>query len=216
MISQEEAAATHLYLVRHGETEYNRRHIVQGRGVDIPLNELGYRQAEALAERSVDFGLDVIYSSTLTRAKQTAHAVSQKNESVPVVYLRDLEEMSWGEFEGRERSDELKQVFIQMRDEWQGGNYTYSVGGGESAQDVQERGLKAMKYIVEKHQGERVMVVAHGRFLRVLIASLLDEYGLPRMEEIKHKNTCINYLTHTPAGFTAHYLNNIDHLATLA
>ncbi len=213
---QDGAAETHLYLVRHGQTEYNRRHIVQGRGVDIPLNALGQRQANALAKRSVDFELDVIYSSTLMRAKQTADAVAGKNETVPVVYLRDLEEMSWGEYEGMERTDELKNKFIQMRDEWQGGNYTFSLGGGESALDVQQRGLKAINYIVGRHQGERVMVVAHGRFLRVLIASLLDEYGLPRMEEIKHKNTCINYLTHTPAGYTAHYLNNIDHLAMLA
>lgn len=216
MIHQDDAAVTHLYLVRHGETEYNRRHIVQGRGVDIPLNDLGKMQAASLADRSVSFDLDVIYASTLIRARQTAEVVAQRNINLPLIFLKDLEEMSWGAYEGMERTDDLLEKFIQMRDEWRSGNYAFSLGGGESALDVQERGLRALNYIVDKHRGERVMVVAHGRFLRILIASVLQEYGLPRMEEIKHKNTCVNYLTHSVAGYEAHLLNDIDHLASLA
>ncbi len=206
---------THLYLVRHGETEYNRRRIVQGRGVDVPLNELGHRQARALADRSIQFDLDVIYASTLIRARETAQTVADANGDTPLVYLRDLEEMSWGTYEGLEVSGKMREEFDNMRDQWRAGNYEFSIGQGESALDVQKRGVAAINHIVSRNAGKKIMVVAHGRFLRIVIASILKEYGLQRMEEIKHANTGVNYLTHTDDGFLMRYLNNTDHLVSL-
>ncbi|MEM8485642.1 MAG: histidine phosphatase family protein [Bacteroidota bacterium] len=211
-----ENAVTHLFLVRHGETDYNKQGIVQGRGIDVPLNELGRRQARALASHAATFNLDVIYASTLIRAKQTAQTVALENQDKPLIYLNDLEEMSWGDYEGMHVTDALRDEFVRMREEWQQGNYTFSIGRGESALDVQQRALRGINYIIDNHAGERVMVVAHGRFLRILIASLLDAYGLQRMEEIKHANTGINYITHSAAGFEMQYLNNTDHLASLS
>ncbi|MFK7844771.1 MAG: histidine phosphatase family protein [Rhodothermales bacterium] len=206
---------THLYLVRHGETDYNRQGIVQGRGVDVPLNELGRRQALALAERAAGFDLDVVYGSTLLRAKQTAQTVAKENQNKPLIFLNDLEEMSWGNYEGMEVTSDLRLEFDRLRDEWSSGNHDFAIGEGESALEVQTRGLRGLNYILERHQGERVMVVAHGRFLRVLIASILKEYGLNRMEEIKHTNTGINYITHAASGYTMKYLNNTDHLVSI-
>ncbi len=211
-----QTALTHLYLVRHGETDYNRAGIVQGRGMDVPLNELGRRQAQALATHAASFDLDVIYASTLIRAKQTAQAVALENQNKPLKYLNDLEEMSWGDYEGLHVTDALRDEFVRLRQEWQQGNYTFSIGGGESALDVQQRALRGLEYILGNHTGQRVMVVAHGRFLRILISSILDAYGLQRMEEIKHANTGINYITHGPDGFAMHYLNNTDHLASIS
>lgn len=214
--AQDTHPVTHLFLVRHGETDYNRQGIVQGRGVDAPLNELGRRQARALAARAGGLELDVIYASTLIRARQTAQSVALENQNKPLIYLRDLEEMSWGAYEGMQVTDALREEFVQMRDEWQRGNYTFSIGGGESAHDVQQRALRGLNYILDNHAGERVMVVAHGRFLRVLLASILDAFGLQRMEEIKHANTGVNYVTHSHAGFEMQYLNNTDHLASIS
>ena len=68
---------THLFLVRHGETDYNRKGIVQGRGVDTPLNEKGLQQAQALARRMTDEAIDAVHSSPLTRALQTARCVAE-------------------------------------------------------------------------------------------------------------------------------------------
>jgi len=92
--------ATTLYFVRHGETDYNRNSIVQGRGVDAPLNERGRRQAEALARRFAAVPLDAIYASPLRRALETAEAVRRYHPDVPFFQVVDLEEMDWGELEG--------------------------------------------------------------------------------------------------------------------
>lgn len=82
-----------LYLVRHGETDYNRRRIMQGRRIDAPLNETGRAQAEALAERFADAPLDAIYSSTLKRADATADAIAARHPAAERHRLADLDEM---------------------------------------------------------------------------------------------------------------------------
>ena len=214
-MSNRSKQTTHLYLVRHGETDFNRRGIVQGRGVDVPLNNLGRLQAVALAERASSFALDAVYASTLLRARQTAQAVVKRQPALPLSFLRDLEEMSWGDYEGREVTPALRTEFDTLREAWRGGNYSFSIGNGESALDVQKRSLRALEYICDRHAGQRVMVVAHGRFLRILLASILTQFGLQRMEALKHSNTGINYLEHAGGVFTMQYLDNTDHLNSI-
>src|SRR5690606_28201169 len=85
---------TTLYLVRHGETDYNRASIMQGRRVDARLNAVGRAQAAALARRFARAPLDAIYTSTLARARETALAVAAVQPEATFVELSDLEEMS--------------------------------------------------------------------------------------------------------------------------
>lgn len=180
--------------------------------MDIPLNDEGRKQAVALAERAADLELDIVYSSTLLRAKETAQIVCDRCGQLPHTSLRDLEEMSWGVFEGRSRSPELQTTFRSMVAEWQSGNYGFAVEGGESVLDVQMRSKRALDKILSRHEGQRVFIVAHGRTLRILLATLLKEFGLQRMEEIKHHNTGLNHLVYENSGFEAKYLNDISHL----
>ena len=210
-MSMETNHITHLYLVRHAETDYNRNKIVQGRGVDVPLNELGLSQASELARRFQSIQLDAIYSSTLIRAVQTAKLIAGYHQ-VPLIQMRDLEEMSWGIYEGRARSPELIEAFKKMKDEWGNGNYAYGVEAGESILDVEERGLRAVNYIARKHIGDHVVLVAHGRFLRVILASILDGYGLKRMEEFDMQNTSFNHLIFHEGRFEAKVLQSTTHL----
>lgn len=210
-----EAPTTHLYLVRHGETEYNRNGMVQGRGINAPLNEMGRRQAEALAAHYASHEFNAIYSSTLLRALETARAVAAVHKHAPLVSLNDLEEMSWGSYEGLNVTAKMREDFNQMREEWRQGNLDFALAGGESARDVQQRAVSALDYIVQKHQGQRVMVVAHGRFLRILLATILSDFGITKMEEIQHTNTGVNYLTHVSDGFLPQFLDNTDHLVAL-
>ncbi|MEZ4699528.1 MAG: histidine phosphatase family protein [Rhodothermales bacterium] len=206
------AAATHLFLVRHGETDFNRQRIVQGRGVDVPLNETGRLQAGALARRAATLELDAIFASTLTRAGETADIVAEAVGAAQVHRLSDLEEMSWGVYEGRPRSPELKLAFREMRDRWGAGEYDYAVEQGESVYDVQRRGLAAIHHIVQAHPGQRVLVVTHGRFLRIILASLLPEYGLAQMEKLDHRNTALNHLVLVDGRFEAQVLDCVVHL----
>jgi probable phosphoglycerate mutase len=204
---------TTLYLVRHGETEYNRRGIVQGGGIDSTLNDTGRAQAGALARRLSAEPFDVVYSSTLRRAKQTADIVAAPHEPVSRRYLADLEEMAWGVYEGERPSSERDAALDAIKADWRSGNFDRAVDGGESIRDVQRRAHRALDHILGRDAGRRVLVVTHGRYLRVLLSSVLDEYGLHRMNDVGHANTCVNRLVHRDGRFRADLLNCTRHLA---
>ena len=203
---------TTLYLVRHGETEYNRQHMVQGRGVDAPLNEKGILQAKALAKNLQGKSIDVTYSSTLLRAKQTSEILIQELPHKTLICLRDLEEMSWGIYEGRARSTELDKAFGEMKAEWAKGNYAFKLKEGESLMEVQERGVRALNYIVSKHQGQHILIVSHGRFIRILLSAILDDYNLEGAKDVQQHNTALNHLIYNNDDYQSKTLNCIDHL----
>ena len=203
---------TTFYLVRHGQTEYNRKGIVQGRNIDSVLNATGRAQARKLARRLADMPFDAIYSSTMRRAVETADALAEAHPAAPRCALEDLEEMSWGVYEGQPATDEVLEAFDAVKKKWRAGHFDGAVEGGESVRGVQQRALRALDHIVEQHAGGTVLIVAHGRFLRILIATLLDDYGLERMHEVKHTNTAVNRLVCCGGTYTADLLNCTAHL----
>ena len=92
----------------------------------------GLSQASELARRFQSIKLDAVYTSTLIRAVQTARIILDDNKSLPLTKLRDLEEMSFGIYEGRSWSPELAEVFNLMKSQWSQGNYDYRIEGGET------------------------------------------------------------------------------------
>ncbi len=202
-----------IYLARHGETDYNRNRIVQGRGVNSQLNATGHAQAERLAARLADVRLDAIYSSPLTRARQTAQKV-REHQSEPVPPLRllsGLEEISWGELEGLPASRETRDAFDRLHAQWAEGDFDTPVSGGESIRDVQARVLDAWHTILDEEPDGEVLIVAHGRTMRVLLASILPGYGLERMQDVKHGNTSLNVLQVDGGRVTPTLLNCMSH-----
>lgn len=200
-----------LYVVRHGETEHNRRRLMQGRRIDAPLNERGAVQARALGARFAHVPLDAIHVSPLVRARQTADEVIRLHPDVPVYVDADLAEMSWGEMEGRsidEVADELRAFAV----EWRHGRFDRKVGGGESILDVQARAERVIARLLAAHRGEHVLVVTHGRFLRVFLATALDQGNPSRMDRFEHANTGVYRLVHGGAGFTNDLVNSTTHL----
>jgi broad specificity phosphatase PhoE len=206
---------TTLYLIRHGETEYNRRQILQGRRIDCGLNETGRRQAEALARRLAAVPFDAAYASTLLRAVETAE-ILLAGRDLPVERLADLDEMSWGIYEGQPYSDALGQKLAEMYGRWDRGEFDYRVEQGESIHDVEARARRAVAHIVARHPGRTVLVVTHGRLLRVLLASVLDGYGLARMNDIQHSNTAVNRIVYAGGRYEADLLNCTVHLDAVA
>ena len=204
------------YFVRHGETDYNRDRIVQGRRINSALNATGRAQAAAVAQRLAALDLEAVYTSTLDRAAETADVIAAEHTGVPVHRLADLEEMSWGIYEGESPSAHIQEAFEQLYSRWGAGDYGYAIEEGESILEVQERALRAMDHILARHAeqpGEQtVVVVAHGRLLRVLLASLLPAYGLSRMHELRHANTCVNRLVYRAGAYEADLLNCTAHL----
>jgi 2,3-bisphosphoglycerate-dependent phosphoglycerate mutase len=151
---------TTLLLARHGETDWNRELRIQGSS-DIELNDLGRRQAQALAQELTDVDLDAIYSSDLARARQTAEAVAATH-ALEVRFDRRLRERSFGSWEGLTREDIA----------------TFPEGSrhdGESDDEVRARVLEAIEEISRAHPGEQVLVVSHGGALNTLWHHALGE-----------------------------------------
>ncbi|HHP7238211.1 histidine phosphatase family protein [Longibacter sp.] len=207
-----DADTTVLYFARHGETEYNRKGIVQGSGIDSILNDTGRRQADLLGQRFAADPVDALYSSTLTRARQTAEIVASHLSGVARRELDDLNEMSWGRMEGAPPSDERNRKLEHIKAKWSDGHYGHAVPGGESILDVQSRAIRAARQIVNTAPGQTVLTITHGRFLRVLLSSICDGYDLSHMASLGHDNTCVNRIVFNGDLFTADILNCTAHL----
>jgi probable phosphoglycerate mutase len=126
-----------VYLVRHGQTDFNLKNIVQGSGVDTDLNDFGRRQAESFFKAYHHVSFDRVYTSVLKRTKQTVQPfVSQK---IPTESIAGLNEISWGTKEGHRVTPEEDEYYHYMLRQWQIGNTTLRIEGGESKKNEASR-----------------------------------------------------------------------------
>jgi broad specificity phosphatase PhoE len=161
-----------IYLLRHGETEANREGILQGPRIDAALSDRGHLQAESLAGALADVPLSAIYSSPLTRARQTAQAVVWGHPAaLAIQVVPELYEMDFGHLVGR-RYEEVAGEMEQVLDAWQMGFLDQPFPGGESPLVAQHRIRPFAERVRRKAQREPVAVVGHGRINRVLAATL--------------------------------------------
>ncbi|KAI9175776.1 hypothetical protein H9P43_006140 [Blastocladiella emersonii ATCC 22665] len=189
-------AAVRLILCRHGETALNADHILQGSGVNPPLNDRGRAQARLLGARLAKERIDWIVSSELLRARQTADEVAAHHPTVPRDVFADLAEISWGVLEGTKSPDIAK-----LHTAWDQGDFDYSAERGESPKQVSQRaGAQLFALIDEARRRPRaasgpytIAIVIHGRLLRILLATLLHR-SLFCMPAFSHTNCNINVL----------------------
>jgi broad specificity phosphatase PhoE len=154
---------TTLLLVRHGETDWNADGRLQGQ-TDRPLSDFGRRQARQLADELADEELEAIYSSNLSRARETAEIVGERL-GLPVELDADLREKDWGTWEGLTAVERDRVEFV-----------------GESTEAHQERTLRALRRISACHPGNgRVLVVTHGGSMRRVQTATLG-WALPVVE----------------------------------
>lgn len=204
---------TTLYLIRHGQTEYNRMGLLQGRGVDAPLDQLGLEQSSAVARYLKQEKIDHVYSSSLSRARNTAEIIAEELGLPLSGSFADLDEMHFGIAEGQEFAvvnDELQELY----EKWQSGIVNAGFELGESPIQVLERAQNCIISVLREHEGESVVFVIHGRLIRIVLSHWLG-YGLHRMHEIQHANTSVNKLIWNGNKFRAVQLNQIDHLKEL-
>ena len=159
-----------LYIVRHGETVWNKEGRIQGH-TDVALSEKGMQQARRLAERLKSVPLDAAYASDLARASQTA-AVIMEGRGVPVSGASSLREYHKGAFEGM-TEPELRARFPDEYPGYVSKDLDYAPDGGESTRQVSNRMAGAIIGIKEKHLNENVLVVGHGGSLRAAMMALL-------------------------------------------
>lgn len=149
---------THLILIRHGETDWNVEGRYQGQA-DPPLNERGLTQARQLLPELRGVGLDVLYSSPLRRALQTAQILAQALD-IPLHTEPRLMEIHQGEWQTLLYT-EIAVRYPEIFHRWQTEPWTVTIPGGENIAQVQERVYAAVDEILARHEGQCVGMVAH-------------------------------------------------------
>ncbi|HEV3214251.1 MAG TPA: histidine phosphatase family protein [Vicinamibacterales bacterium] len=156
-----------IYLARHGQTDWNAAHRLQG-SADIPLNSTGRIQAAQLARRLADVHFDAVYSSALVRSRATAEIV---RGGVPLTIVAGLNERRLGTFEGRstDGSDPAAAQSYLTRSQDPGDD----LDGGESLTVFFNRVRAALEQILSQHPSGTILIVGHGATNQMIVRSLL-------------------------------------------
>lgn len=158
--------ATWIYLVRHGQTAWNKEGRLCGSS-DVPLSKEGLVQACKLAERLKSIDICEIYSSPLLRARQTAEAIASFHQ-VPVHIEPNLSEIDYGDWEGTKVADAIKN-FPELERLRREEPMKFAAPNGEQMVKFAERVISAIRKIALSHAGETVCVVAHQTVNRFII-----------------------------------------------
>lgn len=174
-----------IYLVRHGETAWNKEGRVQG-SVDVPLNEKGIELAEITSEGMRDIPLDVIFSSPLIRARKTAE-IMQRGRNIPIFVDARLQEMGFGRYEGTVIKEAMQNEANALH------NFirhpgAYKAMDGESFSQVIGRAQNFIDEVLipAQERWQNVMLASHGAFIRCFLRCIearpLSEFwgGIPQ------------------------------------
>ena len=164
---------TIIYLTRHGETEWNIEKRLQGRG-DSPLTENGIQRAKDLRDRIKNIDIDVIYSSPIKRALNTAN-ILRGNKNIDIVTDDRLMEMCFGDYEGKkidiiQKENPNWDIKLIMQ-----GNVEICAPNGENLKEVRERISKLMNKIIAENMGKSILIVTHGITLKALMYYFKDK-----------------------------------------
>ena len=207
---------TKLYLIRHGQTLWNKISKYQGHS-DIALSDTGIAQAQKLGHYLFEKGikLQAVYASDLSRAYDTAKLIAEPY-NLPISTNSELREMNFGVWEGL-TFKEIKNQYSDLAEIWLTAPETLEIPKGESFAKVKERAINTLYGILKNHANENIAVVSHGGTLRTIICSLLD-MPLSKMWQFKLDNTALtifNIYNDKPIlslfNFTAH-LDEINNL----
>ncbi|MCZ7575894.1 MAG: histidine phosphatase family protein [Chloroflexi bacterium] len=202
---------TTLHLVRHGETAFNR----DGKGLgqaDVPLTELGERQAQAVGTAFAAVPVGRILSSPLVRAREVAGAISATT-GVPVEIREALTEMDVGETEGLDFAD-MRARFPEFIRLWSGPHAVdTTLPGGESLRDVADRLAPILSELHSLEAGE-VVLVSHNFVLKALLCALL-EVPLENFRAFQMDLASITAVTLRNGRVAVRRLNDVCHLDAL-
>lgn len=164
-----------LYIMRHGKTDWNEQHKLQGR-TDIPLNENGIAMAKKAAEEYRDIHLDICYCSPLKRAEQTARIVlSGRKAQVPVVIDDRLIEMGFGEYEGVQNSFNISDCNVNVL--FRNPDRYIADKGAESLDELFERTGQFLDEVIQPElaKGRDILIVGHGAMNSSIICQIRNK-----------------------------------------
>lgn len=178
------------YLVRHGESEANRKGILAG-WQDHPLSEKGLEQVAHMAERLKAYPIEVVFTSDLTRAVQTAESIIQM-APIPMTQTPALREIHMGEWEGKTFDDldpdsELVKSWLRL-------DMQFCYPGGESVKGVLDRSYAFFEQLLERPESHMV-IVGHGMMLSVLMSHVIfKDYLLSYGFQLKNAGITILHI----------------------
>jgi probable phosphoglycerate mutase len=200
-----------LYLIRHGETEYNRLGMVQGRGIDADLNERGRKQAKWFFEAYQHLPIEKVFISTLKRTEQTVSDFLKKG--IPYEKHEGLDEISWGIHEGKPFDKDAHKEYLYYVKQWRMGNTHLTLPEGETPEQVKARQTDFTKILLESPE-KNILICSHGRAMRILLAWWLN-YPLSQMDIFQHHNLSLYHLQYTGSMFRVIRHNDRRHLQSL-
>ncbi len=198
-----------IYIIRHGETDLNRNGIVQGRGVDAHINERGRKQAVAFFEHFGNEGFETIFTSTLTRTKQTVEPFVAAGHQI--LSHDELDEISWGIYEGKLPDNSTSQDYVNMLKKWKSGNLSEKIPGGESPLELQQRQRRFIENVLLSTTQKKILICSHGRAIRSLLCTMLKT-DLSRMDDYPHQNLSLYKLYLSENTFELDWFNFTQHL----
>ena len=198
-----------IIFVRHGQTVFNIESRYQGH-TDAELSDLGRRQAIRAAERLKEEKIDAVYSSDLSRASETAQAVARFH-NLPVQTDERLRECAFGDWEGLTVS-QIAEIHPELYENYRRDSVTHRAPNGERLEALQERVVRAISDIAERHPEATVAAVVHGGPIRAFLCHALGT-PLETFRKIKLDNCGITILSlASDGGWFLEALNDTRHL----
>ncbi|MDD5486015.1 MAG: histidine phosphatase family protein [Dehalococcoidales bacterium] len=193
-----------MFLIRHGETDFNRQKRYQGR-TDVTLNEAGLQQIKALSRSLSKERIDKIYTSNLLRAENTAHVIAA-GRNIEIVPCEMLMEIDFGAFEGLTFEEALSRY-----PRWQPDNFDFTCHSGESLRQLIRRVESFNDEIKHEPTASNIAVVSHAGCLRVLICLLLG-ISTNNWWRFTLDTASLTILENVPKASVMTALNNVSHL----
>lgn len=201
---------TRLYLVRHGETDWNKQGRFRGLS-DVPLNAVGKTQAQALGRRFAKVPIRAIYASKLARALDTAKGIAQGQESEKIIYAEDgLVDIDRGEWAGLTHQ-QAKEKFPELYEKWFSAPQEVRFPGGGSLHETLRRARATVDRAVHGAIGSDCVVVSHHVVIRALLCGLLD-LDLANFRRFEVFPASVSELSFDYGRWVLYRLNDICHL----
>lgn len=171
-----------IILIRHGQSVANEKNIIQGH-TNFKLSKKGKKQAKKVALRFKKTKIDIIFSSDLGRAKETAKTIKKFHKKTPIYFSRLLRERNFGYLEGQNADKINISKFRNKRPK-----------GGETPSDVRKRAKEFLKHLTKKHPDKTILVLTHGGIIR-MIYSIVNKKSIKEsyieMPSGSVENTCV-------------------------
>ncbi len=193
-----------IYLIRHGQTDFNKQGIVQGSGVDSDLNSEGHEQARKFYQAYQHVPFEKIYVTELKRTHQSVLPFKEKN--IPQEILPEFNEINWGILEGKVPDEENTKTFLSILEKWRNEELDVCIESGETPINMFERQKRGLSKVMET-QHETILVCMHGRAMRSFLC-LLTGTELHKMDNFAHNNLCLYVLEEIENGKFRICINN--------